>query len=130
MKLGGEDKWALVYRASKGGGFGCAQAFLREGVDVLIVVRSQLVSRAVPRSTALLGGFDADCRESTLNGAGAKTGQSPVTLLAARRRNILAQRFGALEEFDAICAVPRSVNAGYMTGQNRLADCGANPWTH
>ena len=39
MDLGIAGKWALVCGASKGLGFGCAQALLREGVNVLIVAR-------------------------------------------------------------------------------------------
>ena len=39
MDLGLKDKWALVGGASKGLGFGCAQALAREGVNVVIVAR-------------------------------------------------------------------------------------------
>ncbi len=39
MDLGISGKWALVCGASKGLGFGCAQALVREGVHVLIVAR-------------------------------------------------------------------------------------------
>ncbi len=39
MDLGINGKWALVCGASKGLGFGCAQALVREGVNVLIVAR-------------------------------------------------------------------------------------------
>ena len=39
MDLGIGNKWALVCGASKGLGFGCAQALVREGVHVLIVAR-------------------------------------------------------------------------------------------
>ena len=39
MDLGIAGKWALVCGASKGLGFGCAQALAREGVHVLIVAR-------------------------------------------------------------------------------------------
>jgi 3-oxoacyl-[acyl-carrier protein] reductase len=37
--MGIAGKWALVCGASKGLGFGCAQALVREGVNVLIVAR-------------------------------------------------------------------------------------------
>jgi len=36
MDLGIAGKWALVCGASKGLGFGCAQALVREGVNVVI----------------------------------------------------------------------------------------------
>jgi 3-oxoacyl-[acyl-carrier protein] reductase len=39
MDLGIAGKWALVCGASKGLGFGCAQALVREGAHVLIVAR-------------------------------------------------------------------------------------------
>ena len=39
MDLGIKGKWALVCGASKGLGFGCAQALVREGVHVIIVAR-------------------------------------------------------------------------------------------
>src|SRR6478609_10348834 len=39
MDLGIAGKWALVCGASKGLGFGCAQALLREGVHVVLVAR-------------------------------------------------------------------------------------------
>ncbi|MEO5670421.1 MAG: SDR family oxidoreductase [Ramlibacter sp.] len=39
MDLGIAGKWALVCGASKGLGFGCAQALVREGVHVLLVAR-------------------------------------------------------------------------------------------
>ena len=39
MDLGIAGKSALVCGASKGLGFGCAQALVREGVNVLIVAR-------------------------------------------------------------------------------------------
>ncbi len=39
MNLGLQGKWALVCGASKGLGFGCAQALAREGVNLVIVAR-------------------------------------------------------------------------------------------
>jgi 3-oxoacyl-[acyl-carrier protein] reductase len=41
MDLGIAGKWALVCGASKGLGFGCAQALVREGVHVVIVARGE-----------------------------------------------------------------------------------------
>lgn len=41
MDLGLQGKWALVCGASKGLGYGCAQALVREGVNVLIVARGR-----------------------------------------------------------------------------------------
>ena len=41
MDLGIAGKWALVCGASKGLGLGCAQALVREGVNVVIVARGR-----------------------------------------------------------------------------------------
>ena len=46
MDLGIAGKWALVCGASKGLGFGCAQALAREGVHVVIVARGAEVLEA------------------------------------------------------------------------------------
>ena len=46
MDLGISGKWALVCGASKGLGLGCAQALVREGVNVLIVARGAEVLEA------------------------------------------------------------------------------------
>ena len=42
MDLGIAGKWALVCGASKGLGFGCAQALVREGVNVVINARNAM----------------------------------------------------------------------------------------
>ena len=46
MDLGIKGKWALVCGASKGLGLGCAQALVREGVNVVIVARGADVLQA------------------------------------------------------------------------------------
>ena len=46
MDLGIAGKWALVCGASKGLGLGCAQALVREGVNVIIVARGTEVLQA------------------------------------------------------------------------------------
>jgi 3-oxoacyl-[acyl-carrier protein] reductase len=60
---------------------------------------------------------------------GARTGQSVEVVSEARHKAIPAQRFGDPTEFGAICAFLCSQHAGYMTGQNVLADGGAYPGT-
>jgi 3-oxoacyl-[acyl-carrier protein] reductase len=53
MDLGIAGKWALVCGASKGLGFGCAQALAREGAHVLLVARgAPALADAVQRLTA------------------------------------------------------------------------------
>ncbi len=59
-----------------------------------------------------------------------KTGQSVTELADARRKNIPARRFGTPQEFGAICAFLCSQQAGYINGQNVLADGGAFPGTY
>jgi 3-oxoacyl-[acyl-carrier protein] reductase len=46
MDLGIAGKWALVCGASKGLGLGCAEALVREGVNVLIVARGEETLKA------------------------------------------------------------------------------------
>ena len=41
MDLGISGKWALVCGASKGLGYGCAEALVREGVNVVVVARGE-----------------------------------------------------------------------------------------
>jgi 3-oxoacyl-[acyl-carrier protein] reductase len=53
MDFGINGKWALVCGASKGLGFGCAQALAREGVHVLLVARgAEALQAAVSRLQA------------------------------------------------------------------------------
>jgi 3-oxoacyl-[acyl-carrier protein] reductase len=59
MDLGIAGKWALVCGASKGLGLGCAQALVREGVNVLIVARGAEVLQAA--ATQLI----AECAGAT-----------------------------------------------------------------
>ena len=46
---------------------------------------------------------------------------------AAQQAQVPARRFGNPDEFGAICAFLCSAQAGYITGQNILADGGAYP---
>ena len=55
MQLGIEGKWALVCAASKGLGKGCAQALLREGVNVVITARGEAVLQASATELRALG---------------------------------------------------------------------------
>jgi 3-oxoacyl-[acyl-carrier protein] reductase len=55
MKLGLEGKWALVCAASKGLGKGCAQALVREGVNVVITARGVDVLDATAAELRALG---------------------------------------------------------------------------
>jgi len=93
------------------------------------VARSKLAAQGVTINNLLPGAFDTDRLQGTMKGAADKTGQSLEAVMDARRKNIPAQRFGTPEEFGGICAFLCSMHAGYMTGQNVLADGGAFPGT-
>ena len=93
------------------------------------VARSPLAAQGVTINNLLPGAFDTDRLRGTLQGAAEKSGQSIDAVMEARRKNIPARRFGNPAEFGAICAFLCSVHAGYITGQNVLADGGAFPGT-
>lgn len=94
------------------------------------VSRSGLAAQGVTINNLLPGAFDTDRLRVTFEGAAEKTGTSVDALMDARRKTIPARRFGQPQEFGAICAFLCSVHAGYMTGQNILADGGAFPGTY
>jgi 3-oxoacyl-[acyl-carrier protein] reductase len=89
------------------------------------VSRSALAAQGVTINNLLPGAFDTDRLKTTMKGAAEKSGKTMDDVMDARRKTIPAQRFGTPEEFGAICAFLCSVHAGYMTGQNVLADGGA-----
>jgi 3-oxoacyl-[acyl-carrier protein] reductase len=56
MDLGIAGRWALVCAASKGLGKGCAQALVREGVNVVITARGEAALQATAAELRQLGG--------------------------------------------------------------------------
>lgn len=94
------------------------------------VARSGLAAKGVTINNLLPGAFDTDRLKGTLASTASKTGQDVDAIRAARQKSIPAGRFGNAEEFGAICAFLCSVQAGYMNGQNVLADGGAYPGTY
>lgn len=94
------------------------------------VARSGLAAQGVTINNLLPGVFDTDRIKTMLQANAQKTGQSVDALADARRQNIPARRFGTPQEFGAICAFLCSVQAGYINGQNVLADGGAYPGTY
>ena len=93
------------------------------------VARSPLAAKGVTLNNLLPGKFDTDRIATTLKAAAEKTGKSLDDIRAAQQAQIPAGRFGQPHEFGAICAFLCSVHAGYITGQNVLADGGAYPGT-
>ncbi|MDP3132958.1 MAG: SDR family oxidoreductase [Burkholderiaceae bacterium] len=84
-----------------------------------------LAAHGVTINNLLPGAFDTDRLRTTLQGAATKTGQPLDAVVEARRNGIPARRFGTPDEFGRICAFLCSMHAGYITGQNVLADGGA-----
>ena len=93
------------------------------------VSRSKVAARGVTINNLLPGKFDTDRLAATVNAAASKAGKSVQDVRSAHQAQIPAGRYGTAEEFGAICAFLCSVQAGYMTGQNVLADGGAYPGT-
>ncbi len=74
----------------------------------------------------LLPGIHATDRADALDGPVAKgAGISLDEARARRAQTIPTRRYGTIEEFGAACAFLCSVHAGFIVGQNLLADGGA-----
>ena len=73
------------------------------------------------------GAFDTDRHSRRPAKRAAAMGADAAALRASARPTIPAGRFGAPEEFGALCAFLASAQAGYITGQNILIDGGAFP---
>ncbi|GAA5233082.1 SDR family oxidoreductase [Verticiella sediminum] len=91
--------------------------------------RSKIAAAGVTINNLLPGAFDTERLRKITKNAAEQAGKAPEELLQARTRQIPAGRFGHAAEFGAICAFLCSQHAGYMTGQNVLADGGAYPGT-
>jgi 3-oxoacyl-[acyl-carrier protein] reductase len=94
------------------------------------VARTAIAARGVTINNLLPGSFDTDRLKGNMAGAAKKSGQDVEAVRAARQKTIPAGRFGNPEEFGAICAFLCSLQAGYVNGQNILADGGAYPGTY
>jgi 3-oxoacyl-[acyl-carrier protein] reductase len=93
------------------------------------VARSQLASQGVTLNNLLPGAFDTDRLKANYQAAADASGDSVDAVKARRRQGIPAGRFGMPAEFGAVCAFLCSQQAGYINGQNILADGGAFPGT-
>ena len=89
------------------------------------VSRSRVAARGVTINNLLPGKFDTDRLAANVNATAGKAGKSVQDVRAAQQAQIPAGRYGTAQEFGAICAFLCSRQAGYMTGQNVLADGGA-----
>jgi 3-oxoacyl-[acyl-carrier protein] reductase len=93
------------------------------------VARSGIAAQGVTINNLLPGKFDTDRLKANHVGAAHKTGTSIEAVRQSQTAQIPTQRFGAPEEFGAICAFLSSRQAGYINGQNVLADGGLFPGT-
>ena len=89
------------------------------------VSRSKIAARGVTINNLLPGKFATDRLAATVAAAADKSGKSVDAVRTAQQAQIPAGRYGNAEEFGAICAFLCSMQAGYMTGQNVLADGGS-----
>ncbi len=89
------------------------------------VSRSKIAARGVTITNLLPGKFDTDRLAATVAAAADKSGKTVDAIRTAQQAQIPAGRYGNAEEFGAICAFLCSLQAGYMTGQNVLADGGS-----
>lgn len=89
--------------------------------------RSAVAGRGVTINNLLPGKFNTDRLAATFAGTAARSGKTLEDVRQAQRASIPAGRFGEAGEFGAICAFLCSVHAGYINGQNLLADGGAYP---
>ena len=94
------------------------------------VARSKLAAQGVTINNLLPGVFETDRIKVTFAGNAKKQGVDVETVIDARRNTVPTKRFGTPAEFGAICAFLCSQHAGYINGQNILADGGAFPGTY
>ena len=89
------------------------------------VARSGIAAKGVTINNLLPGKFDTDRLKTTFAANAGKSGKTVDEVRQLQEAQVPAKRFGTPEEFGAICAFLCSQHAGYMTGQNILADGGA-----
>ena len=94
------------------------------------VARGSVARHGVTLNNLLPGKFDTDRLAATFAATAAQSGRSTQQVREAQQASVPAGRFGGAQEFGAICAFLCSVHAGYITGQNVLADGGAYPGTY
>jgi 3-oxoacyl-[acyl-carrier protein] reductase len=89
------------------------------------VARSGIAAKGVTINNLLPGAFETDRLKQTMAGAAKKADKPVEAVMDQRRQTIPAKRFGTPDEFGAICAFLCSQHAGFINGQNILADGGA-----
>src|SRR5689334_21461768 len=92
-------------------------------------IARRVVRHNVTINNLLPGQFATDRLRTTLEGRAKVAGKSYEDVRDAAMNATPSGRFGDPREFGAICAFLCSVHAGYIAGQNILADGGAYPGT-
>ncbi|HET9670191.1 MAG TPA: SDR family oxidoreductase [Casimicrobiaceae bacterium] len=102
----------------------------RSGLTGFVAGLARKVARHnVTINNLLPGQFATDRLRVTLQGRAKATGTTYEEARDAAMKTNPAGRFGDPREFGAICAFLCSVHAGFIVGQNILADGGAYPGT-
>ncbi len=97
----------------------------RAGLTSFLAGVSREVAHAnVTINNVLPGMFDTDRLKGTTEKLAKAQGKTIDEMIAARKANVPAGRFGSPEEFGEVCAFLCSQQAGYITGQNILVDGG------
>lgn len=94
------------------------------------LARSAIAGKGVTINNILPGRFDTERLASGRSYAAKKTGKTEEQIATAQMLEIPVGRFGAPEEFGALCAFLCSVHGAYITGQNLLIDGGMYPGTY
>ncbi|SHI65328.1 SDR family oxidoreductase [Wenxinia saemankumensis] len=89
----------------------------------------QVAPKGVTINNLLPGIHDTDRAVSLDGGAAKAEGITPEEARTRREGTIPARRYGTAEEFGRTCAFLCSVHAGFIVGQNLLADGGATNLT-
>src|SRR6478672_10936697 len=92
-------------------------------------IARKVVRHNVTINNLLPGQFATDRLRTTLEGRAKAAGKSYEDARDAAMNAAPSGRFGDPREFGAICAFLCSAHAGYIAGQNILADGGAYPGT-
>lgn len=91
------------------------------------LARSGIAAKGVTINNMLPGKFDTERLKANFAASAGASGKSVDEVRQTLVAQVPAKRFGNPEEFGAICAFLCSQQAGYMTGQNILADGGLYP---
>jgi 3-oxoacyl-[acyl-carrier protein] reductase len=92
-------------------------------------IARRVVRHNVTINNLLPGQFATDRLRTTMEGRAKASGKAYDEVRDAAMNATPSGRFGDPREFGAICAFLCSVHAGYIAGQNILADGGAYPGT-